>query len=101
MNRFVFGIAASLLLIPSVSVAGGCGDGQCSVGAFGQGGTSSDGKAEGFYDKHPSTRFLGSTYTNSGNSDAGRLNISGGVGTTSGTFRQDSVRGRSTGIFGD
>ena len=102
MIRFVFGIAASLSLICSVSIAdAGCGDAQCSVGALGQGGTSSDGKAQGFYDKFPSTRFPGSTFTNSGNLDAGRLNITGGVGTTSGTFRQDSVRGRSSGTFGD
>ena len=100
MHRFVFSIAAVLLFIPSMADAN-CGDGACSVGALGTGGVSSDGKAQGFYDKFPSTRFPGSTFTNSGNLDAGRLNITGGVGTTSGTFRQDSVRGRSSGTFGD
>jgi hypothetical protein len=104
MNRFVvFAAAAVLILIPSLAPAQ-CGGTSCNVGAFGTGGTSSDGKAQGFLQKFPSTMFPGATFSNAGNFDAGRLSISDGIGSTSGTFRQNptpTVRGQASGIFGD
>jgi hypothetical protein len=84
-----------------------CGDGNCAVGAAGTGGEKSAGKAQGSHEEIPSIRFPGRTITNSGNADAGHLNISGGgfpSGDLTGTFRQNpqpSARGHGTGIFGD
>jgi hypothetical protein len=104
MNGFTLSVAAAaLILIPSLAPAQ-CGGNSCSVGAFGTGGTSSDGKAQGFRLTFPSTMFPGATFSNTGNFDAGRLSISDGIGSTSGTFRQNptpTVRGNASGIFGD
>lgn len=74
MYRLVLGLAATLALIPSMVVAN-CGNGgDCAVGGIGTGGTASGGNAQGF-------RFHGTeggaSVTNSGNADAGRLNITG------------------------
>src|SRR5829696_7660584 len=100
MTRFVLSIAA-LLLAPSIANAQ-CGDGDCAVGAIGTGGEKSEGKAQGFHDAHPSIGFPGSSFSNVGNSDAGRIDISDpDQGTLSGTFRDGSNRGRGTGVFGD
>ena len=107
MARLLLAFAAAALLhIPSIAMSQ-CGDGQCAVGAAGTGGEKSEGKAQGFHEVIPSIRFPGRTITNSGNNDAGHLNISGGgfpSGDLSGTFRpnpEPAARGRGTGIFGD
>jgi len=97
---FALGLG-SLLLSPSVALAQ-C-NGFCEVGGAGTGGLSSDGRAQGFHYVVPGHN-PGSTATNSGNLNAGRLVIdrSGDVvGTLSGTCRDDLVRGAGTGIFGD
>jgi len=98
--------AAALLSVPSIAMSQ-CNEAGCAVGAAGTGGEKSEGKAQGFREVIESIRFPGRIITNSGNLDAGRLNISGGgfpSGDLSGTFRQNpapSSRGRGTGIFGD
>jgi hypothetical protein len=94
---------AALVVLPSAAVAE-CGDGDCYVGAYGQGGESSAGKAQGFRYEQPGTLFPDYTLTNTGNLNAGRYNvISNGssIGSTSGTFRGTSVRGTFKGVFGD
>ena len=107
MNKLIPAVAAAVLLqIPSIAMSQ-CGDGNCAVGAAGTGGEKSAGKAQGSHEEIPSIRFPGRTITNSGNADAGHLNISGGgfpSGDLTGTFRQNpqpSARGHGTGIFGD
>ena len=50
------------------------GSGDCAVGAAGQGGVSSGGKAQGFRVEQPSPSFPGSTFSNNGNDHAGRIN---------------------------
>jgi hypothetical protein len=97
MNRFVLCIA--LGLIPSTAVAN-CGDGQCAVGGFGQGGQASDGGAQGGVLKLPSPHFPGSTLSFIGTEDAGRIN-STGQGSLSGVVKDGTDRGHGTGIFGD
>ena len=75
----------------------------CEVGAVGTGGLSSEGKAQGFHYVVPG-HMVGSTATNSGNLEAGRLVIDrfgNVVGTLSGTYRDGICRGLETGIFGD
>lgn len=106
MTRSFFCIAASLLLLllPSLANAN-CGDGlngQCYVGGAGQGGTSSDGKAQGFFFSQPSIYFEGSTYNNSGNSFAGHINVPG-AGTLSGSAPGSGTtfNGHATGFLGD
>jgi len=106
MNRFVFCSAASLflLLIPSMADAN-CGDGlngQCYVGATGQGGTSSGGKAQGFFFSQPSIYVDGATYNNTGNNFAGHINVTG-AGTISGSApgSGNTFNGHATGLFGD
>jgi hypothetical protein len=73
----------------------------CGVGAAGQGGTSSGGSAQGSYYNGPG-RVTGVHSRAAGTQESGRLELSGGLeGTLSGTFRGDTFRGRTTGIFGD
>jgi hypothetical protein len=108
VNRPILSLAvAALILIPSVA-SSNCGVGNaCAVGAAGTGGEKSEGKAQGFREVIESVNFPGRIITNSGNADAGHLNISGGgfpSGDLTGTFRQNpqpSARGHGTGIFGD
>jgi hypothetical protein len=74
------------------------------VGAFGTGGGSSGGKAQGFRTESPGVLFPNRQLSNTGNFDAGRFNVTEGgrsIGSTNGAFRQHSVRGHSTGIFGN
>jgi hypothetical protein len=91
-----------------VSVLGQPNDGvgpcssQCGVGAVGQGGASSDEKAQGSYQIGPG-RVPGVNRRAAGTDDSGRLELSGDVeGTLSGTFQADrtgtvTLRGRTTG----
>lgn len=74
----------------------------CGVGAIGQGGASSDGRAQGSYRKGPG-RIEGVDVRAAGTEESGRLELSGAVeGTLSGTFHGDTFRGRTTGPeFGD
>jgi hypothetical protein len=97
MVRFVLCIAAALALIPLMAGAE-CGDGNCAVGALGTGGQASGGQAQGSHFEGPGA-IPGATITNSGNADAGRLQVS--FGSISGTFRDGTARGRGTGVFGD
>jgi hypothetical protein len=96
---FTFCVAAAFVFIPSAAVAN-CGDNECAVGALGQGGESSGGKARGFHHEFPSRFFDGETFTNVGNDTSGRGSISN-VGAQSGTFHGDTARGHATGVFGD
>jgi hypothetical protein len=75
---------------------------QCMVGALGQGGISSDGRAQGSYRKGPG-RIEGVNVRAAGTQASGRLELSGLFqGTLSGTFHGDTFRGRTTGPeFGD
>lgn len=91
---------AATLWATTGALSGGCGTGNCSVGAFGQGGVASEGNAQGFHVERPSTLYPSSTYTNVGNDDAGRIDVSG-QGTLQGTYRNEISRGHETGIFGD
>jgi hypothetical protein len=80
--------------------ASSCSSG-CDVGALGQGGVSSDGRARGSYHKGPG-RVPGVNSRAAGTEDSGRLELSGALeGTLSGTFHGPTFRGRTTGIFGD
>lgn len=95
-------VLVALALFPSAAIAN-CGNEQtCHVGASGQGGGSSGGKAHGFYYEEPSHMFPGQTLTNAGNSLSGRLTVGGGSTVTeSGTAHGDTFRGHGTGVFGD
>ena len=100
MNWSVLCIATALFVFPSVAHAE-CGDGDCAVGAFGTGGVSSRGKAQGWHTEGPAVLFPGETQTNSGNNHAGRGTITG-VGSVSGNFPGDGTfRGRAVGTPGD
>ena len=71
--------------------AEGCAS-TCSVGAVGQGGESSDGKAEGFRIEAASTGFPGSTFTNQGNPIGGHIRVTGAFeGMGSGAFTPQGV----------
>jgi hypothetical protein len=73
----------------------------CDVGALGQGGDSSGGRAQGFYHNGPG-RIPGVDSRSAGTESSGRLELSGSVeGSLSGTFNDDTFQGRTTGIFGD
>jgi len=100
MNRLILVITAGALALGTSFAQAQCGGDTCSVGALGTGGEMSGGSAQGFRFEVPSTRFPGSTVSNVGNNDSGRLNISG-QGTASGTFRKGIQRGHATGIIGD
>lgn len=54
MIRFEIAILAiTIVVLPQVGLAGGCGDGQCSVGAAGNGGDASKGSAQGYLQDFP------------------------------------------------
>jgi hypothetical protein len=98
-NKLLVCVAALAIVTTStVAVAedGGCGDDDCAVGQLGQGGVSSDGKAQGFH----FSGAEGVAVTNSGNALSGRLQI-GPLGTISGHIQPGTSRGHGTGIFGD
>ena|SRR5215203_3659355 len=97
MRRFArstaFGaaIAASLALAVPPASAEGCAS-ICSVGGAGTGGENSDGRAGGFRVERPSTKFPGSTYTNSGNQIAGHVTVEGTAdGMASGALTPQGV----------
>jgi hypothetical protein len=99
MYRLALAFAAALAVSPSIVGASCGGGGDCAVGGIGNGGAASEGKAQG---SHLQGTEQGASVTNSGNADAGRLNITGADnGSLSGTFRSGIVRGRTTGFFGD
>ena len=102
MNRFTICIAAAFALVPFSAVAT-CGSGDCSVGAFGQGGESSGGKAQGSYFVGPGEN-PGVSVSVSGNASAGHVAVSrpdGSSDSLAGTDRNGIVRGMGTGEFGD
>ena len=75
---------------PSAS-AEGCAT-TCRVGAVGQGGESSDGKANGFRLEGASGGFPGSTFTNQGNEMAGHIRVTGAFeGMASGALTPQGV----------
>ena len=93
MRATAFGaaIAASLALAVPTASAEGCAS-ACSVGGAGTGGENSDGQAGGFRVERPSTKFPGSTYTNSGNQIAGHVTVEGTAnGMGSGAFTPQEV----------
>src|SRR5262245_24280029 len=91
--------ALALAVVPSMSVAEGCGDGSCEASTYGQGGEASGGSAQGGYDLHP-TIFHPGSFSNAGNSSAGRVNITS-EGTLSGTNTGGSFKGEATCFRGD
>lgn len=95
-------IAAAFALVPFVAVAT-CGSGDCSVGAFGQGGESSSGAAQGSYFVGPGEN-PGVTVSVGGNASAGHVVVTrpdGVSASLAGTDRNGVVRGMGTGEFGD
>jgi hypothetical protein len=102
----VAALTAAMIAFPSIANAQ-CREveeGDFCVGASGTGGEKSEGKAQGFREEGPSDNPAtpGRHITNSGNDEAGRVEFSGSdTGTLSGTARDDTVRGRGTGFFGD
>ncbi|MBC3193644.1 hypothetical protein H7X46_21540 [Pseudonocardia sp. C8] len=76
---------------------------ECTVGGLGQGGTSSDGAAQGSFRAGPG-RIPEVNATAAGTEESGRLELSGAIeGTLSGTFhRGGGFRGHTTGSeFGE
>lgn len=100
-------VAGFLLTGPATDRQGvtivGCAT-ACTVGTYGTGGEASEGKAQGgLFVGHPE-RFPENTISNAGNADAGRIDATtadGSEGTLTGTFRDGTLRGRETGLFGD
>jgi hypothetical protein len=106
MIRFEIAILAiTIVVLPQVGLAGGCGDGQCSVGAAGNGGDASKGSAQGYLQRFPGASNPDNTLTATGNDSAGRFNVKDAGGTTIGSFqgtlRDGLNRGHISGIFGD
>lgn len=104
MNRLSFCASLLVFLLPSLANAS-CGDGlngQCAVGVYGQGGTSSGGHARGGFLSFPSILVPGAGYNNSGNDFAGRINVTG-AGTLSGSAPGSGahINGHATGFLGD
>src|SRR5262245_42749605 len=90
-TAFGAAIAASLALAVPTASAEGCAS-TCSVGGAGTGGLNSDGKAQGFRQKGPSTGFPGSTFTNQGNQNAGHITLEGTAnGSASGAITPQGV----------
>ena len=84
-------VAASLALAVPPASAEGCAS-TCSVGGAGTGGQNSDGQAQGFRLKGPSTGFPGSTFTNQGNEMGGHISVQGASdGSASGAFTPQGV----------
>ena len=100
-------VVASLALIglaawPTASMAQ-CNS-YCTVGAFGQGGASSDGAAQGFRVVTPGQAIPGAVVTNVGNFDAGHIDVSVDgetVGSLDGTYHDGACIGLASGVFGD
>jgi hypothetical protein len=101
MRATAFGaaIVASLVLAVPTASAEGCAD-TCAVGAVGNGGIKSDGKAQGGRREGLSTGFPGSTITNQGNDHAGHIAVTGAfVGSASGADHpQGDLAGHYTGV---
>ena len=94
-------LALAVTAVPPAS-AEGCAS-ICSVGGAGTGGENSDGQADGFRVERPSTKFPGSTYTNSGNQIAGHITVEGTAdGMASGAFTpQDVAVGHYDGVVAE
>jgi hypothetical protein len=112
MNRFAPCIAAALILMPLEAIADCGNDLTCAVGAFGQGGVSSGGQAQGWHLERIETdpMFAGQLGTNSGNAFAGRATVGGGdTLTLSGALKEgqtgaapgNTFRGHGTGAVGN
>ncbi|HEX5912660.1 MAG TPA: hypothetical protein VFY54_05965 [Rubrobacter sp.] len=105
MRKTLVAIAAAAVMVLVTAgtawadPAEGCAS-TCSVGAAGTGGESSDGNAEGFRLKGPSTGFPGSTFTNQGNEMGGHISVQGASeGSASGAFTPQGVLvGHFTGV---
>ena len=105
MRKTLVAIAAAAVMVLVTAgtawadPAEGCAS-TCSVGAAGTGGGSSDGNAEGFRLKGPSTGLPGSTFTNQGNEMGGHISVQGASeGSASGAFTPQGVLvGHFTGV---
>src|SRR5262245_2879024 len=104
MKRLMICTAAALAvaIVPVIAIAGGCGDGDCSVGALGQGGVASGGAAQG---SHFVGEEHGDTIRNSGTFTSGHLIVTtpNESGSISGHLHNDpfDATGHGTGLFGD
>ena len=104
-TAFGAAIVASLALAVPTASAEGCAT-TCSVGLVGTGGENSDGQAQGFRLKGPSTGFPGSTFTNQGGPLSGHISVQGAAsGSGSGAFTPQGVLvghydGVTAGFFG-
>jgi len=100
MNRFTVCVAVALVLMPSAGIAACANGSTCGVGAFGQGGVSSGGSAQGGQLKYmdDASPFPGEIITNVGNAKAGRA--SAADTTINGVAQGDTFRGHGTGIVG-
>jgi hypothetical protein len=105
MNRFiVFGATALAVATVPLAAVANCGKNDCSVGAFGTGGTKSGGKAQGFHLDRSSTVFPDTQIFSSGTFSAGRLTFSGSTNGTLSGYGNEATgvsSGRGTGYFGD
>jgi hypothetical protein len=101
-RKLVAGLAlGTSVLWPSASIAQ-CNS-NCSVGALGQGGTSSGGAAQGFHYNGPGNQPE-YTITNVGNFDAGHVSATldgEDAGALDGTYHDGVCIGLATGVFGD
>jgi hypothetical protein len=104
MNRFVPCITAALIFMPLEAIADCGNDLTCGVGAFGQGGVSSGGQAQGWHLERIETdpMFAGQLGTNSGNAIGGRATVGGGdTLSLSGALKGNTFRGHGTGAVGN
>ena len=100
MNRFTICVAVAFVLMPSAGIAACANGSTCGAGAFGQGGVSSGGKAQGWQLKYmdDASPFPGEIITNVGNAKAGR--VSAADTAISGAVHGDIYSGHGTGIVG-
>ena len=101
-TKLVVGVTLAASIMWSSSSLAQC-SGNCSVGALGQGGTSSGGAAQGFHYNGPGSQPE-YTVTNVGNSDAGHVSATldgQDAGALDGTYHDGVCIGLATGVFGD
>lgn len=101
--KLIAGVAVAGSAVWPTSSTAQCNS-YCGVGAYGQGGVSSDGNARGFRIVAPGQTNPDIVITNVGNPDAGHIDVTldgETLGTLDGTYHDGVCIGRATGGFGD